>query len=151
MAKVVTRGFDNHNFNVEPPISPLEIEELLKFVVSHLVGWNYLAKRWDMLICDSDGRLLVSSSKTKSDTGANSKVSVAVANTTLLADNPNRKQLVLQNTGAQNVYVNFGTVVDITVDMILEPNVSYTDEIYTGPLTGKVSAGTCDVRIVEMT
>lgn len=142
-------GFGNTDLGLTPYVPFPDIDEKIQQTISRLLGWDYLSDIYRSLIVDSDGRLLVSSSPTKADSGNNSAVTVDNVGVTLLANNPLRKSYVIQNLGVNIVYIQFGNTPLTTTGIALDTNGILTDDIYTGIITAITSVGNSDVRIVE--
>lgn len=151
MSNFAKKVLYNHSEEITPPVGLLDIEETIKWVLSHLFAWDYLNEDWKQAICDSDGRLLVSTSKTKSDEGNNSAVSIDTGGDTILSANGDRKEFIIQNEGSVDCYIVFGDTPLVASGMILAPNVSFSDEIYTGQVTGITETGSTTLRVVEFT
>lgn len=151
MGNFVDKGLSEHTVEITPPPGILDIEMLYKMVLSHLFGWDDNRDQWRQVSVDSDGRILVSTSPTKGDEANHSTTTVTTTATAILASNPDRTQMIIQNIGANNVYINFGEDGNTGTGMLLAPNVSFTDNIFTGFVSGITSSGTSSLRIVEMT
>lgn len=149
MAKSTKPGFGDSDIGMSPYLPFPNLSEDIQQTLARLLGWDYLSFVYRSLIVDSDGRLLVSTSPTKSDSAVNSAVTVDNVGVTLLANNPLRKSYVIQNLGANIVYVRFGLVPLVATGIAVDTNGVLTDDIYTGIITAITSAGNSDVRITE--
>ena len=87
---------------------PIEADEIFKQSLSYLLGWIATKKAWTPILADNDGRMLVTSSATRTDIAINSKVVVSTSPDDALAANANRKQYIITNFGAENVIIRFG-------------------------------------------
>lgn len=77
------------------------------------------------------------------------KVLVDGTTTEILAADDGRTSFIIRNTGAVNVFVNFGG--DATTDdMPLEPGDSLSCNDYTGAVNGIVVTGTGEIRLIEV-
>lgn len=150
MAKAIKRGFYDVNFLVIPRERDEDISDNIQQTLSRLLGFDDSNNRFDLVKIDTDGRLLVSSSQTKTDSANNSQVAPTTSDITVLAANPDRKQYIIQNVGGVDVYLNFGATVVTGTDMLLAAGATFIDEIYQGTVTGKTISGTADLRVVEM-
>jgi hypothetical protein len=56
---------------------------------------------------------------------------------------------VLQNIGAIAVYFQLGITATVALGLMLNPGISWADEIYTGAVAAITAAGNCDVRLME--
>jgi len=77
------------------------------------------------------------------------KVAIGLASTEIVDAEDARTSILLRNTSAVDVYLNFGGAAT-TDDMTLEPgDVVFCDD-YTGAINGIVAAGAGEIRVIEV-
>jgi len=151
MVKFVRQNFQYYDEELTDELKPQEIEEGYVQTLARLFAYNYLRNTFSKIICDVDGRLLVSTEPTKADEATQSSVDVTVAGETVVAANSLRRQLIIQNTGNIDAYITFGDAPETDNAMLLKPNVAFTDAVYIGKITAKTVGGTTHLHVVEMT
>ena len=151
MSEFKRDGFENLGEVIHPPLEIEQVDKGLKQTLARLWGWNYLKGRFQKLICDVDGRLMVSSDATKADAANQSVVIVPVGGIGVLAANPQRRQVIIQNVGAADAHIVFGNAAALSPAMVLKPNVAFTDDIYVGAIVAMTSAGVTNLEVTEMT
>lgn len=149
LSQIKLANFNNIGKVIDPPLPPQEIENGLKQTLARLLGWNYLRDRFDFLITDADGRLLVSTDPTKSEDVTHSVVSVTTSSGEVLAALPTRRAFTILNNGSVVVYFQLGTPAATDTSMPLNPGISWSDTLYIGQVTAIVSSGTCELRVLE--
>lgn len=83
-------------------------------------------------------------------------VTVTVAATLIVAANPNRQSVYIQNRGTVPVFIGTDTSITTVNTIAIDPSAILDEDSggtkqYTGPIYGIVSAGTADVRYWERT
>lgn len=151
MAKKTTQeGFNNTDIGLAPYSPDVNISDDIQRSLAQPLVWDSNSKLWRKQIGDSDGRIYVSTSPTQTATAVNSAVSVTTSSTPVLSVNPIRKQFILQNLGASDVYITFGSPSVATQGYRLASGASYADNVYTGVITARTLTGTGDLRVTEM-
>jgi hypothetical protein len=147
--KVQKQGFGitDLEFSVYEPFP--DVDNKISQTLSRLLGWDDLSNQYRSILVDSDGRVLVSTSPTKADSGNNSVVTVDTGGDTLLQANSSRKSYAIYNIGTEIVYLRFGSTPLTSSGLPLSVGGFISDDIYTGEITAIVAANTSDVRIVE--
>jgi len=77
------------------------------------------------------------------------KVTVEDSTTEILAAEEDRTSFLLRNTGAVNVFVNFGSAATVN-DLPLEPGDVLSCNDFTGAVNGIVVTGTGEIRLIEV-
>lgn len=155
MKDTPTRTFYEENFGSvdvksEYDGQPVEAETLYHQALSYILGYITTKKQWKPLICDTDGRLLVSTSSTKSNTTTQSKPAPTTSSAVILSENTSRKLMIIENTGSVDVYLAFRQGAATTNDFKLVPSATYIDDVYYGEVRGITASGTGELRVVEM-
>ena len=127
-----------------------ELSDDIQRTLARLLGFHETSAKFKLLLCDTDGRLLVSSSATQASTATNSVQTVDATGETLLNDNTSRKQYIIQNLGTADIYITFGDTPATATGFKLVPDAVFADDVYTGKVTAITVSGSADVRIVEM-
>lgn len=131
MAKSVKKGFGDTDIQLEPPSIFVDISNDIQQTIARLFGWNETQERFLLLNADNDGRLLVSQSTTKTDTGTLTRITLTGSTQLAIATNDFRRAFRLINTGATSVQVGFITPIT-TSYFTLVANGTYFDDIYSG-------------------
>lgn len=150
MLHFIRSHFENMGEETSEPLPIEEIESGYKQTLSRLWAWNYLLDRFQKLICDVDGRLLVSSEATKATDATQSDVNVTNLGVNVLSANGSRRQMIIQNTGVLDAYITFGSTPTLHPGMLLKANVAYSDDVYVGQVTAITVAGVTVLDVVEM-
>lgn len=95
---------------------------------------------------------LSGNSQVVSTSGKNTLVNVLVTATALVAANPSRNALTLQNLGNKTVYVGFdNTVSESNYAIAINPSLAYEFSIpFKGALWAISSAATQSINVVEL-
>ena len=136
----------NLNFRNQLPNISSDVQQTL----SRILVWDESNKEFLFLRSDTDGRLQVTGSASTSDQANNSSVTVNNVSTTIAAANPDRKSILIQNLGTQEVYFELASVALVAIGIELKTNQIFETSIYTGAISGITSAGSSDVRVVEI-
>lgn len=128
---------------------PVQAEETFVQSLSYILGYIAQKKAWKPLLSDTDGRLLVSTSPTKSNSSNHSNPNLAASSFLVLAENEDRKAYVIQNTSGQDVYLSFDGGDATTNDFLLVNNATWVDDIYYGKVTGIAASASGSLRVVE--
>jgi hypothetical protein len=131
MSKSILEGFDRSNVQIEPPLPNPTILPDITQTLARLLGFDPLSKRFLIINADSDGRLLVSQSTTKTTTGVVTRVVLTGSTQLALPENTSRRSFRLLNRSAVLVKVGFSTPIT-TSYFTLDPNGTYSDDIYSG-------------------
>lgn len=143
-------GFANNDLQLNPyDVNPI-IADGVDQSISYLLGWHETSDSWKSVLVDTDGRVLVSTSPTQTETATNSAATVTTTSGNLLASNPSRKQYIIQNLGTVPIYIKFGTPAVVASGFQLPVNGIFADDVYTGVISAITASGSSDVRIVEM-
>lgn len=129
----------------------IEADEKFIQALSFLLGWVDSNRHWTPILADSDGRLLVSTSPTKSNTGNHSNPSMSTTSATVLASNGNRKLAIIQNPLSVSVFLSFDGGAAVTTDFELEAGQTYIDDVYYGLITGILASGSGNLNVLELT
>lgn len=131
MSKSILEGFDRSNVQIEPPLPNPTILPDITQTLARLLGFDPLSKRFLIINADSDGRLLVSQSTTKTTIGVITRVALTGSTQLALPENTSRRSFRLLNRSAVLVKVGFSTPIT-TSYFTLDPNGTYSDDIYSG-------------------
>jgi hypothetical protein len=148
--KANKEGFANTDLEISSYNPYPEISEDIQQTLARLLAFDILNDRNKSLICDSDGRLYVSTATTPSNVAVNSAAVVGVATSQILAANGSRKQVTIQNLGTVAVYISYGTPATLATGYQIPSGGSYIENVYTGAINAISSLAAQDVRIVEI-
>jgi hypothetical protein len=143
-------GFDNEDLNPNKQLRKPSISENITRTLARLMGFHVGTATWKLLQSDIDGRLLVSSSSTQTNTATNSNPTVGVASAAILNANPTRRQYIIYNNGSVNIYLGFGTAAVVTNSLPVPPGGIFIDDVFTGVVNAISGTAGQDVRVVEM-
>ncbi len=149
--KIVEEEFAAVDFLADFPRLPIEAEDKFWQVLSYGLFWHEASNRWKRPLCDVDGRLLVSTSPTKSNECVQSKPAPTNVSSTVLSSNSSRKQMIIQNTGSVAVYLKFDDSAATTNDFKLDVGATLIDDVYYGEVRAITASGTGELRVAEYT
>ena len=149
MRKITEEDFSAVDFLADFIRSPLEVQEQFVQALGYTLGWHSESNRWKRILVDSDGRQLVSTSPTKSNTCSHSNPTVTSSSSTILSQNSDRKQVIIQNVGAYPVYIRFGSSAAQTTDFKLVAGATYIDDVYYGELRAVSDLNDVELNIME--
>lgn len=129
--KSIREGFPNSDAGLEPPNLNPDISTTIQQTLDRLMAFNETQKRFLLLNCDEDGRLLISSSTTNTNTANVSRVAMSGSTQLALAQNGSRRAYRLINRSASSVKVGFVTPI-ASAYFTLDANGTYYDDIYSG-------------------
>lgn len=142
-------SINNTDLSLTPnPVSPEIAETLLQAFVRNF-GWDTNGKIWRRLLTDPDGRLLVSTSVTQGSSANQPVATVNLANVILLGANASRRLFMVQNLGANPIYLGFGAVVTPATGFQVASGATFIDDHFVGAINAIASVAGNDVRIVE--
>ena len=118
--------------------------------MARLLGWNRNTEQFKLVEVDVDGRLLVSTSPTQATSGVNSNPTVGIAASIILNQNSSRRQYIVQNLGAQPIYLGFGSIPTTLTGFQIPSNGVFADDVFTGVLYAISGTAGQDVRVVEV-
>lgn len=147
--KSYLEGFSNSNLLLDPFTQFPIISDDIQQTLARQLGFDYNLKLWKPFAVDTDGRLLVTTSPTKTGEANNSNADVALVSVLLLSANPTRKQYILANTGNETVYLTFDATAIAASGIPLAPDSFFSDDIYTGAVSAIALVGSNNVRIAE--
>ena len=99
---------------------------------------------------DSMGTQKIKNAK-ESSASSNTKVTVALNSTTIIAANSDRRFVVIVNDSDEDVYLNLSGTAVINEGIRINANGgSYVEDIYTGIITGICATGGKNVTVVEV-
>jgi len=101
-------------------------------------------------LCDTDGRLFVSTSPNKADEANHSMVVADADGEGILVANLDRKLFVIQNVGAVDAYISFGEATVIATAQVLSPGIALSSESWIGSIFCKTLADTTELRVLEV-
>lgn len=119
--------------------------------LSYMLGWIATTEAWTPILADVDGRLLVSTSPTKSNEANHSMPVVTNDSSIVLIENASRKAIVIQNTGTVDVFLSMDGGDATVEDLLLPVDSTYTDDVYFGKITAITASTDGELRIVEFT
>lgn len=149
--KIVEEDFAAVDFLADFPREPIEADDKFWQVLPFTLGFHQESARWKRILVDTDGRQLVSTSPTKSNTCTQSIPSVTTTSSTVLSQSSDRKQMILQNTGTVPIYLKFGASAATVNDFELLPDAVLIDDVYYGEVRAITASGTGELRISEYT
>lgn len=150
MAESYKDGFGNTDLQLDPYDKKPTISDNIQQTIARLLGWHAASLTYKTILADTDGRLLVSSSPTQSALATSSQANVLLVSVQLLAANPNRKQYILENLGANPIFLGFGSNAIAASGFSLPSGGIFADDVWVGAITAIALVGSNDVRIVEM-
>lgn len=118
------------------------------------IGATIEAQLGDIEIKNDAGNPVPTSSAGVAATASISRVAASVTSVTLLAENANRRRLILYNESTADLYVKFGATASATSYTVkLGPGDTYespTDWVYTGVIDGIWSAANGAAQVTEL-
>lgn len=127
----------------------IETSENLQKALSFGLVYDYANEAWVRPISDTDGRLLVSTSPTKASNAPISSPALALASFLVLAANPNRKAVMIQNESGNDVYITFSDSNATVNDFLLKSGVIFIDDVYLGEINGIALVASGNLTVVE--
>ncbi|RLE76538.1 MAG: hypothetical protein DRJ44_03885 [Thermoprotei archaeon] len=103
--KIQDSKFSQREVPLEPFLTFETIEEVVKKVLSHLMGWNDTDQRWMKIRVDSSGRLMTAAPGLATKHAINVISASDTETITTLAENYTSH--IIYNDGPNAVYVNF--------------------------------------------
>jgi len=149
MAKSQVENINDTDLSLVPnPVLP-DIDEKLGQTFSRLMVWDSAARKWRKALSDTDGRVLVSTSVTQGTVVNQPQVNVALVSIQLLAANSARRLMIIQNLGANAIFVTFGTPALAASGLQIPSGGVFIDDHFLGIVTAIALVGSNDTRIVE--
>lgn len=133
------------NRNPYPDISE-DVQQTLSRSYAYDAG-NGINRR---ILCDSDGRLLVSTSASTSAAANNSQITVSLVSVQLVAANGSRKYLAIENLGANPIYIVLGSVALVATGFQIPSGGIWIEDRYLGAINAIATIAGNDVRIQEV-
>lgn len=127
-----------------------EISTDIQSTLDRLMGFDANNEQFNLLLCDSDGRLLVSTSATQGASAVNSAPVVGVATTILLAANLSRKIVYIFNNGTSPIFVTYGVPATLALGFPIAPGGAFIEDRYLGAINAISSIAGQDTRVVEI-
>jgi hypothetical protein len=149
MAKSGKRGFGRIDIEATALKDQPEILDIIQPVLSRLIAWDNANEIFKLVGLDSDGRLLVSSGSTKTKTFNESDPSIGTSAVSILAENNNRKQYLIQNVSDTDIYIGFTSSVTTSLGYKLVPDATFGDDVYLGAIYAITSVASKSLRVIE--
>lgn len=147
--KIIDPNFANISMESTGLPDTIEVSGETLLVLSWLLGFDNTSKKWSPLQVDSDGRMLVSLSASPVSSVIQSKVATSTVNAVALIANSDRKQMIIQNVGTEDVYLGLSDDPATTDDMLLVAGAIYIEDIYFGEVNVIMASGVSELRIAE--
>lgn len=142
-------GFNTTDQGLQPYNPDIAIDDKLLQALVRLLGFDAANKTWRALKTDQDGRLYVTTAPTQGLNVSQSVVSVLNTQTTILAANPSRRQMIIQNLGSAAIYLGLGNTVTTATGLQIPSNGIFIDERFLGAVYGISGTSGQDVRVAE--
>lgn len=149
--KIFQENIKRLNIRSEYDGEPIEAEETFQQALAYLLGWIPTTKAWIPILSDVDGRLLVSTSPTKSNEANRSNPTINTVSALIIAENVDRKLIIVQNTGTVDFHIGFGTAAAGVSDFLVVAGATFIDDVYYGEMNGITALGTASLSVVEFT
>lgn len=143
------RGFGNVDIVPDKLFYQPDISEDIQQSLSRLLGWDALNEIFKLLGVDAEGRLLVSSGATKTDTITYTIIEVETTATLVVNQNNNRKQYLLQNLSGSVTWIGFDGNVDENLGYKLAVDASFGDDVYVGAIYALNTTGNANLLLIE--
>lgn len=142
-------GFNTLDIGVQPYLKDIAISDNLQQTLDRLMAFDLPNKTWRTLKSDSDGRLYVTTAPTQTSTAPQSNPTVGVAQSAILAANPSRKLMMIQNLGSNAIYIGFGNNITTVTGFQIPSGATFIDDHFLGVVNAISGTAGQDVRIVE--
>lgn len=142
-------GVDDYNFYVYPPLkTPRLLPNVLR-VYSHLLAFDPVNKRFNLVPCDPDGRLRVTTGQAGGISVNRTEVWVSNGRTTLLNTNPLRVKATFFNRGGEIAYIGNGFLFPFEWGFPLYPGATYTETLLTEGISAMTQSSYTMVQVQE--
>jgi len=149
MSKSIKANVNRTDLALNPnPVQP-DVDEKLIQSFARLLIWDSSNEIWKLALSDADGRLLVTTSATQASVANQPQINVALVSIQLLAANPSRRLVIIQNLGANPIFVNFGSTALAASGLQIGSGQTFIDDHTNGVINAIALVGSNDVRIVE--
>lgn len=142
-------GFNTLDLGLQPYQKDIVIADKLDQALARLLGFDVNNKTWRTLKTDSDGRLYVTTAPTQTNVAPQSNPTVGLAQSAILAANPSRKLMIIQNLGAAPIYIGFGNNITTATGFQIAAGQTFIDDHFLGVVNAISGVAAQDVRIVE--
>jgi len=144
-------GVSDYNFFIYPPLkTPRLLPNVLR-VYSHLLGFDAPNKRFNLVPCDSNGRLFVNEGPIKAVDMLNNDVVVTPIPVVLVRENPHRKKLIISNFGCAMVRLFLIKATQTDGRLRLQPGSVYVDDMWNFEIMARTDGHSVLVSIIEFT
>lgn len=133
----------------DPYESQPKVENNMGQSLSRLIGFDVNNGTFRFLICDRFGRLLTTGVDADVTEATQKAVSVDTTDDVLLNQNSARKAYIVQNLGAADIFLAFGSNLAIASRFKVPVDGVFSDTLFVGELHAITSLGSADVRVVE--
>lgn len=147
--KILRPDLGNLEAEVEPYISLPDVDEAIGQSLSRLIGWDENNNIFRFLRCDKFGRVLTAGSDVDVLSPTQSAKSVDITDDILLNANSQRKAYIVQNLGAADIYLGFGSNIAIASRLKVPVDGVFSDTMFNGEIHAITSVGSSDVRVTE--
>lgn len=143
-------GFSKTNLQIDPVERYPDISSDIQSTLARLMGFDPNNEQFNLLLCDSDGRLLISSSASVAASANNAAAVVGIATTVLLVANPSRKAAYIYNNGTVTIYTMYGNPATLALGFPIPPAGVFIEDRYLGQINAISTLAGQDVRLVEI-
>ena len=142
-------GVSDYNFYVYPPLATPRLLPNVLRVYSHLLGFDKAHKRFNLVPCDTDGRLYVTTDPQKNTLISPTRVTITPTAHFVLHENLDRKSFIISNIGVAPVWL-FGThLAGPLRGVIIRPGVTYTNDTWALKVEAKSEYYKVDLLVTE--
>ena len=148
--KIQRQGIGNYASGQNPYNNNPDVTQEIQSTLSRLLGFDISAEAWRDLLVDSDGRLLVSTAPTISSSINQFATTVGLVSGILIAENVNRKSILIQNLGTVPIYIEYDASASLVGGIRIPVDGSYFENAYIGQISAISTVAAQDVRVLEL-
>lgn len=147
---LVVPDLNQHDYEFSPNTFNPKVDENIQQSLVYLIGFDELSNQFRFAKVDNNGRLAVNTEALAKKTGSVGSITVDNTADLIAAENDDRNQLDLYNNGANTVYIGFVSTVLSTNGFPIPAGASFSFNNYNGAVYGITSAGSSDIRVMEV-
>jgi len=143
-------GFGKTDLQVVNPELYPDISDAIQQTLDRLLGYDVGNGQYKTLVCDSDGRLLVSTSALATSNANNSAATVGVASAQVVGANANRKSIYFCNNGTAVIYLGYGIDATLITGFPLPVGGYLFEDKYLGAIFAISTVAAQNLRVLEI-
>lgn len=144
------QGFGQTDLQViNPDLNP-DISEGISQTLTRLLGYDPSNLQYKTLVCDSDGRLLVSTSALATTVSVNSAASIGIASSVVVNANSNRKSVYLYNNSANTIYLGYGLAATLATGFPIPSGSAIFEDKFLGSIYAITTVAAQELRVLEI-